>query len=168
MNNLQDIINQFQSSKLGKIKETVLSHMVGAQRASEVRLKLYEDRRIQKQNDPKVIEEKKLKMEKHKESEKKRGKILGKTRGKFNLTDYSRKMSKVPKMCPNCHTVGPLSNMKQHHFDNCKRTSGYSDEKVIESYLNGMSIVNISKESVISWSQVKVIVKKFKKSLVGK
>jgi hypothetical protein len=31
-----------------------------------------------------------------------------------------------------------------------------------------MSIVNISKESVISWSQVKVIVRKYKKSLVGK
>jgi hypothetical protein len=168
MNNLQDAINQFQSSKLGKIKETVLSHMVGAQRASEVRLKLYEDRRKQKQNDPKVLEEKKRKMEKHKEYEKEKGRILGKTKGKLNMTDYTREMSKVPTTCPNCNTVGPLSNMKQHHFDKCKRTVGYSDEKVIESYLNGMSIVNISKESVISWSQVKVIVRKYKKSLVGK
>jgi hypothetical protein len=158
----------FQSSKLGKIKETVLSHIVGAHRASKVRLKLWEERRIQRENDPKVIEEKKLKIEKHKEYEKERGKILGKTKGKLNMTDYTREMSKVPTTCPNCNTIGPLSNMKQHHFDNCKRTSGYSDEKVIESYLNGMSIVNISKESVISCSQVKVIVRKYKKSLVGK
>ena len=168
MNNLQDAINQFQSSKLGKIKETVLSHIAGAHRASEVRLKLWEERRIQRENDPKVIEEKKLKMEKHKEYEKERGKILGKTKGKLNMTDYTREMSKVPTTCPNCNTIGPLSNMKQHHFDNCKRTSGYSNDKVIQNYLDGVSPHIISQESGISYPQTKLIIRKYKKSLVGK
>jgi len=165
MENLQDALNQFSQTKLGKVKETVISHIVGAQRASEVRLKLYEDRRLEKESDPKLIEDKKLKMEKHKEGQKKRGKTLGSTVGKLNLTDYSREMSKVPTMCPNCNTVGPLSNMVQHHMDKCRRITGYSDNKVIESYLNGMSLASISRESGISPAQVKVIVGKYKKSL---
>ena len=56
--------------------------------------------------------------------------------------------------------------MKQHHFDNCRRITEYSDNKVIESYLNGMSLASISRESGISQAQVKVIVGKYKKSLV--
>ena len=172
MNNLQDAINEFQSSKLGKTKETVLSHIVGAQRASEVRLKLYEDRRIQKQNDPKIIEDKKLREEEkklkkiaNKEKQKESGRNLGKTKGKLNMTDYTREMSKVPTMCPNCQTIGPLSNMKQHHFDKCKRTPNYSDDLIIENYKNGLSIAQISKNSNVSWSQTKLIIRKYKKSL---
>jgi hypothetical protein len=163
MKTLQDILNKFNESKLGKTKETVLSHMVGVQRANEVRLKLYEDRRLEKESDPKFIEEKELRIKEHKEYEKKNGKKLGQTVGKFNMTDYTREMSKVPTMCPNCNTIGPLSNMVQHHMDNCKRTLGYSDSKVIESYLSGKVCSKISIESGISHPQVNVIVRKYKK-----
>jgi hypothetical protein len=97
-----------------------------------------------------------------------RGKTLGSTVGKFNLTDYSRDQSKVPTMCPNCHTVGPLSNIKQHHFNNCKRTVGYSDFIVIENHKKGMSAWSISQESGISYPQTKRIIRNYKKNLVGK
>ena len=165
MKTLQELLDEFNETKLGKVKETVISHIVGAQRASEVRLKLYEDRRLEKESDPKLIEEKKLKMEKHNEGQKKRGKTLGSTVGKFNLSDYSREMSKVATTCPNCNTVGPLSNMRQHHFDKCKRVVGYSDLKVIENYNKGMSISTISKESGISRPQTGLITRNYKKSL---
>ena len=173
MKTLQELLDEFNETKLGKVKETVISHIVGAQRACEVWVKLCEDRRLEKESDPKLIEEKKLKAEEmklkkivNKENLKTRGKTLGSTKGKLNMTDYTREMSKVPTMCPNCQTIGPLSNMKQHHFDNCRRITEYSDNKVIESYLNGMSLASISRESGISQAQVKVIVGKYKKSLV--
>lgn len=97
-----------------------------------------------------------------------RGKRLGSTVGKFNMTDYSREMSKVPTMCPNCQTIGPLSNMKQHHFDNCKRTCGYSDDMVINNHKMGMTAFSISKESGISYPQTKMIIRNYKKSFAGK
>jgi len=96
-----------------------------------------------------------------------KGRNLGKTKGKLNMTDYTREMSKVPTTCPNCNTVGPLSNMKQHHFDNCKRTVGYSDDKVIENHLKGFTAWSISQEAGISYPQTKMIIRNYKKSLVG-
>ena len=167
MNNLQDALNQFNKTKLGKVKETVISHILGAQRASEVRLKLYEDRRVQKQNDPKLIEEKKLKMENHRNNQKERGKTLGSAWGKLNMTDYTREMSKVPTMCPNCNTVGPLCNMRQHHFDNCKRTKDYSDDLIIENHKKGLSANQISKDSNVSYAQTKLIIRNYKKNITS-
>jgi hypothetical protein len=167
MKTLQETLDEFGSSKIGQTKETVISHILGAQRASEIRLKLYEQRRLEKSLDPKVAEEKKLKMEKHKQGQKERGKRLGEI-GKKNLTDYSREMSKVPTTCPNCNTVGPLSNMRQHHMDNCKRTSGYSDDMVINNHKLGMTALLISKESGISYPQTKLIIRKYKNSFAGK
>jgi hypothetical protein len=167
MKTLQEILDEFAQTKLGKVKETVISHIVGAQRASEVRLKMWEERRLEKESNPKFIEEKKLKMEKHKEGQKERGKRLGEI-GKKNLTDYSREMSKVPTTCPNCNTVGPLSNMRQHHMDNCKRTTGYSDDLIIENHKTGMTASQISKDSNVSYAQTKLIIRKYQKSLAGK
>ena len=174
MNNLQDALNQFNETKLGKVKETVISHILGAQRASEVRLKLYEDRRVQKQNDPKVIEENKLKSEEmklkkivNKEKRKERGKTLGSTKGKLNMTDYTREMSKVPTMCPNCNTVGPLCNMRQHHMDKCKRTVGYSDDLIIENHKKGLTASQISRDSNVSYPQTKLIIRNYKKNITS-
>ena len=157
MNNLQDALNQFNETKLGKVKETVISHILGAQRASEVRLKLYEDRRVQKQNDPKVIEENKLKSEEmklkkivNKEKRKERGKTLGSTKGKLNMTDYTREMSKVPTMCPNC-----------------KRTVGYSDDLIIENHKKGLTASQISRDSNVSYPQTKLIIRNYKKNITS-
>jgi hypothetical protein len=167
MNNLQDALNQFNETKLGKVKETVISHILGAQRASEVRLKLYEQRRLEKQADPNLIEEKKLKMENHRNNQKKRGKTLGSTKGKLNMTDYTREMSKVPTMCPNCNTVGPLCNMRQHHMDKCKRTVGYSDDLIIENHKKGLTASQISRDSNVSYPQTKLIIRNYKKNITS-
>ena len=102
-----------------------------------------------------------------KEKLKTRGKRLGSTVGKFNMTDYTREMSKVPTMCPNCNTVGPLCNMRQHHFDNCKRTKDYSDDLIIENHKKGLSANQISKDSNVSYAQTKLIIRNYKKNITS-
>lgn len=102
-----------------------------------------------------------------KERLKERGKLLGKTFGKFNLSDHSREMSQVPTLCPNCGTVGPLSNMVQHHMDNCKRTTNYSNQTIIDNFVNGMSMSQIANDSNVSYSQVKSIIRDYKKNLAN-
>lgn len=140
MNNLQEALNQFSQTKLGQLKGGKLQqHLNGKHVADKVN-----------------VNHKRLK---------ERGKTLGSTVGKFNLTDYSREMSKVPTMCPNCNTVGPLTNISQHHMDSCKRSVGYSDELIIENYKKGMSAYQISKDSNVSYSQTKMIIRNYKKSL---
>ena len=102
-----------------------------------------------------------------KEKLKTRGKRLGSTVGKFNMTDYTREMSKVPTMCPNCYTVGPLCNMRQHHFDKCKRTVGYSDDLIIENHKKGLSAGQISRDSKVSYPQTKLIIRNYKKNITS-
>jgi hypothetical protein len=102
-----------------------------------------------------------------KEKLKTRGKRLGSTVGKFNMTDYTREMSKVPTMCPNCLTVGPLCNMRQHHMDKCKRVKDYSDSLIIENYKKGISVYQISKDSGVSYSQTKLIIRNYKKNITS-
>ena len=140
MKTLQEILDEFNKTKLGQLNGGKLQqHINGTNVASRVNTNVSQL--------------------------KSRGKTLGSTVGKFNLTDYSREMSKVSTTCPNCNTVGPLSNMRQHHFDKCKRVVGYSDLKVIENYNKGMSISTISKESGISRPQTGLIIRNYKKSL---
>ena len=139
MNNLQDAINQFQSSKLGKLKDGKLNNYINGINSVQ---RLTGDKNKLKQS----------------------GRRLGSTVGKLNMTDYTREMSKVPTTCPNCNTVGPLSNMVQHHMDNCKRTVGYSDDLIIENYKIGKSVSQISKESNVSKPQIRLILNTYKKN----
>jgi transposase len=132
MENLQELLDGVKNGKFGKVTEGRITLMIRGLNSVE---RLHAD----------------------KEGLKQRGKTLGSTVGKLNMTDYSREMSKVPTTCPNCNTIGPLSNMVQHHMDNCKRTVGYSDNLIIENYIKGMSSSQISKDANVSQSQIKVI-----------
>lgn len=143
MKTLQEILDEFSQSKLGKLGDGKITHKITGVNSIE-----------------------RLTGDKTKLQE--RGKTLGSTVGKHNLTDYSREMSKVPTMCPNCNTVGPLSNIRQHHMDNCKRTANYSDDLIIENHKRGMSASQISKDSNVSYPQTKMIIRNYKKSLADK
>ena len=141
MKTLQEILDEVNKNRLCQITDgKIQQHLNGVNVSNKVNL-----------NKSKMIE---------------RGKRLGSTVGKFNLTDYSREMSNVLTICTNCLTIGPLSNMKRHHFDKCKRPIGYSDLKVIDNHIKGMSALSISKESGISYPQTKMIIRNYKKSLV--
>ena len=140
MKTLQEILDEFNKTKLGQLNGGKLQqHINGTNVASRVNTNVSRLKSM--------------------------GKTLGSTVGKFNLTDYSREMSKVSTTCPNCNTVGPLSNMRQHHFDNCKRTVGYSDNLIIENHKKGMSASQISQDSNVSYPQTKSIIRNYKKSL---
>jgi hypothetical protein len=140
MKTLQELLDRVKDGKFGKVTEGSITHMVRGLNSVE-------------------------RLNADKERLKQRGKKLGSTVGKLNLTDYSREMSKVPTMCSNCNTVGPLSNMRQYHMSKCKRTVGYSDNLIIENHKKGMSAFQISKDSNVSYSQTKMILRNYKKSL---
>jgi hypothetical protein len=170
MKTLQEILNDFNGSKIATIKEAKISHMIGADRATKIRLELLKLKRQKKENtpiDPFLIEEMKMVKQQNKEMRSRNGKILGLGKGTEMLKIHgarARELSKVPVVCPNCNTVGPLSNMKQFHFDKCLRTQGYSNEVIISKYKSGVSCSTISKESGISYGNTKLIVRKWKAS----
>jgi hypothetical protein len=138
MKTLQELLDEVKESKFGKMSEGKISHMItGINRTQELN------------SDESKMRE--------------RGKRLGQTVGRYNMTDYSREMSKVATVCPRCGTIGPLSNIRQHHFDNCKRVVGYSDNLIIENNKKGMSAFQISKDSNVSYAQTKSIIRKYKK-----
>jgi len=142
MKSLQEILDEVYQSKFGKMSDGKIQHTMTG---------LSQTHRLLGDN----------------EKLKKRGQILGSTVGKFNMTDYTREMSKVPTMCPNCQTVGPLNNIRQHHMDKCKRVKGYSDSLIIENYKKGISLYQISKDSNVSYGQTKLIIRKYKNNFGG-
>ena len=167
MKTLQEILDDFNGSKVASIKEAKISHIIGAERATKIRLELLRAKREQKQNDPFLIEELKMLKQQNKEMRKRNGKLLGLGKGTEMLKLHgarARELSKVPVVCPNCNTVGPLANMKQFHFDKCVRVKGYSNEVIISKYKSGVSCSTISKESGISYPNTKLIVRKWKAS----
>jgi len=167
MKTLQEILDDFNGSKVASIKEAKISHIIGAERATKIRLELLKAKREQKENDPFLIEELKMLKQQNKEMRKRNGKLLGLGKGTEMLKLHgarARELSKVPVVCPNCNTVGPLSNMKQFHFDKCVRVKDYSNEVIISKYKSGLSVSKIAEESNVSWSTVKVIVRKWKAS----
>ena len=170
MKTLQEILNDFNGSKIATIKEAKISHMIGADRATKIRLELLKQKRQKKENtpiDPFLVEEMKMVKQQNKEMRSRNGKILGLGKGTEMLKLHNaraRELSKVPTVCPNCDTVGPLSNMKQFHFDKCLRTKGYSNELIISQYKSGLAVSKIAQESGVSWSQTKLIIRKWKAS----
>jgi|LakMenE01Jun11ns_1017448.scaffolds.fasta_scaffold9921100_2 hypothetical protein len=170
METLQEILDNFNKLKVAKVKEAKISHIVGAHRASQVRLELAKIRKQERENtpiDPFVIQQKEMAKMENKKMRVKNGKLLGSTKGAAMLKlhgDRGRELSKVPTICPNCNTVGPLSNMKQYHFDKCVRTKGYSNELIISQYKSQKSISKIAQESSVSKPQVKLIIRKWKAS----
>ena len=170
MKTLQEILDDFNGSKVASIKEAKISNIIGAERATKIRLELLRIKREEKENtpiDPFLIEEMKMLKQQHKEMKKRNGKLLGLGKGTEMLKlhgERGRELSKVPTVCPNCNTVGPLSNMKQYHFDKCVRTQGYSNELIISQHKSGLAVSKIAQESGVSWSQTKLIIRKWKTS----
>jgi transposase len=80
------------------------------------------------------------------------------------VSDMKSQTNPIGDTCPNCSFTGPKKTLSQYHFNNCKRTKGYSDEKVIERYQSGISVKQISLESNISISPTFTIIKKWKAS----
>lgn len=67
--------------------------------------------------------------------------------------------------CPNCSEQSTdLNSMGRVHFEHCTRTAGYSNKKVIEQYLLGISVNQISLESKIPVVTTYRIIKKWKTS----
>lgn len=63
-------------------------------------------------------------------------------------------------VCPQCGTVGKKSVMQTIHFENCVRPQGYSNQVIVEKYVNGMSPSTISLECNISATSVRRILAK--------
>ena len=80
------------------------------------------------------------------------------------VCEIKHKINPIGDICPNCSSTGDKKTLTQFHFNNCKRTKGYSNEKVIERYLSGLSAKEISLESNISIAPTYTIIRKWKTS----
>ena len=80
------------------------------------------------------------------------------------ISEIKNEINPIGDTCPNCSFTGDKKTLSQYHFNRCKRTKGYSNEKVIERYLSGVSAKEISLESNISIAPTFTIIKKWKTS----
>jgi hypothetical protein len=80
------------------------------------------------------------------------------------ISQIKNRINPIGDICPNCFFTGDKKALSQYHFNNCKRTKGYSNEKVIEKYLSGVSVTEISLESNISLVPTYTIIRKWKAS----
>lgn len=63
-------------------------------------------------------------------------------------------------VCPNCKSTGRLATMKLLHFNNCPRPAGYSNQVIIDKFVNGMMPSQISVECGITDTSVRRILAK--------
>jgi hypothetical protein len=149
MQSLQDILNNFNSSKLAKLPE-------GKLRQKMVGINLFNNREG-------VVENKRLKAVKNsiviKENARKNYSIHG---PKFIQAGKEYSQKKVT--CPHCNSVGPQGNMIKFHFDKCKRTAGFSDDKIYELHLQGLRNFEICKLSGLKKDTLSRIIIKYKKN----
>lgn len=150
MQTLQDILNNFNNSKLANLPE-------GKLRQTAVGLKLV--------NRSEAAENKRLEGVKNSIAIKENCRKQALVRLKEHQ-EYMRIWSKTKITCPHCHTVGPQGNMLKFHMDKCKRTAGFSDDKIYELHLQGFRNFEICKMSGLKKDTLSLIIKKYKKNLV--
>lgn len=150
MQSLQDILDNFNSSKLAKLPE-------GKLRQTMVGINLYENR--EKSED------------KRKESIRNSIAVKENCRNQFlirghKLIEAGKEYSQKKVTCPHCNTVGPQGNMIKFHMDKCKRTAGFSDDKIYELHLQGLKNFEICKLSGLKRDTLSRIIIKYKNKLL--
>jgi hypothetical protein len=146
MQSLQDILNNFNSSKLAKLPEGKLRQtMVG----------------INLSNNREGIEDKRLQAVKNSIAIKENCRNQFLIRG-HKLIEAGKEYSQKKVTCPHCNTVGPQGNMIKFHMDKCKRTAGFSDDKIYELHLQGLKNFEICKLSGLKRDTLSRIIIKYK------
>ena len=150
MNSLQDILNNFNNSKLAKLPE-------GKIRQTMVGLKLAKNRN--------AGENKRINAIKNSIAVKENCRNQFLIRG-HKLIEAGKEYSQKKVTCPHCNTVGSQNNIIQFHMDKCKRTAGFSDDKIYELHLQGLRNFEICKLSGLKRDTLSRIIIKYKKNLV--
>jgi hypothetical protein len=148
MQSLQDILNNFNSSKLAKLPE-------GKLRQTMVGINLFNNRE--------GIEDKRLQAVKNSIAIKENCRNQFLIRG-HKLIEAGKEYSQKKVTCPHCNTVGPQGNMIKFHFDKCKRTAGFSDDKIYELHLQGLRNFEICKLSGLKRDTLSRIIIKYRKN----
>jgi hypothetical protein len=146
MNNLQDVLDNFMGSKLGKMKDFKIRQTVMGMNMQKNLVKddLFESKRINGVKSSTKMKENGLKQ--------------------LELINQRSRENQV--CCPNCGTYGKKILMEKHHFDNCKRPFGFSDDKIYQLHLEGQRNLDIAIMCNLKPNSVCKIIKKFKKDFV--
>ena len=146
MKTLQELLDEFNKTKLGKMKEgKIRQSVVGmSQIKNIVKDDLFE---LKRRNGVKSS-----------------SKLIENGTKQPSIVNQRARENKV--CCTNCGTSGKKTLMNIYHFKNCKRPIGFSDDKMYELHLKGYKNLDIAKMSNLKANSVCKILKKFKKDLV--
>ncbi len=149
MGNLQDILNQFNETKLAKLSEGKIAQKISGYNNNLPKNMTLENREEIRKNALSLS----LLV---KENAKKQAILIDEW--------YSKDENKVS--CPHCGTKGREYLMRTSHFSNCKRNVGFSDEMLYELHLKGYRHFEIAKMSNINRHRISAIIRRLKKNLV--
>jgi hypothetical protein len=146
MKTLQEILNGFSNSEVGKMKEGKLRQKIVGM--DHIKTIIKDD----------VFEEKRRK------GVYSSNKIRENSKKQITLVNQYYRENQV--CCPNCGSKGKKPLMEKYHLINCKRPHGFSDDKIYKLHLDGYKSVTISRLSNVRTNQICKILKKYKKDFL--